>query len=324
MNARDRVWQRWAIAQLQAEQGRTADTHLIRVEWEDFANAGIDLYFKDESTHPSGSLKHRLARSLFLYALCNECLHPGQAVIEASSGSTAISEAYFARLLNLPFYAVLPESTVDRKQRAITALGGRLHLVPNGADVEMEAGRLAERVSGYFMDQFTFAERATDWRGNNNIAQSLFDQLRNEPHPVPHAIVVGAGTGGTSATIGRFLRYQGLNSQLILVDPEGSVLSRFWQDRDRTIEGPGSEIEGIGRPRVPASFLPNLIDQVIEVSTHQAWEHAEALNRKLMRGAGPSTGANLVGCLAVMRAMKANGQQGSVVSLICDAMDRYA
>jgi cysteine synthase A len=58
------------------------------------------------------------------------------------------------------------------------------------------------------MDQFTYAERATDWRGNNNIAQSMFQQMQQERHPVPRWIVVAAGTGGSSATIGRFIRYQ--------------------------------------------------------------------------------------------------------------------
>ncbi len=65
---------------------------------------GVSLYLKDESTHPTGSLKHRLARSLFLYALCNGWIGPRTPVIESSSGSTAVSEAYFARLLGLPFY----------------------------------------------------------------------------------------------------------------------------------------------------------------------------------------------------------------------------
>ncbi|SUG16418.1 lyase [Salmonella enterica subsp. arizonae] len=57
---------------------------------------GIQLYLKDESTHPTGSLKHRLARSLFLYGLCNGWIKEGTPIIEASSGSTAISEAWFA------------------------------------------------------------------------------------------------------------------------------------------------------------------------------------------------------------------------------------
>ena len=70
------------------------------------------------------------------------------------------------------------------------------------------------------------ADRATDWRGNNNVAESLFAQMLQEPHPLPRWIVVGAGTGGTSATIGRFIRYQRCvmaTTRLAVVDPERSV-----------------------------------------------------------------------------------------------------
>ena len=73
------------------------------------------LYLKDESTHITGSLKHRLARSLFLYALCNSWIDEDTTVVEASSGSTAVSEAYFAALLGLPFVAVMPASTSRAK-----------------------------------------------------------------------------------------------------------------------------------------------------------------------------------------------------------------
>ncbi len=72
------------------------------------------------------------------------------------------------------------------------------------------------------MDQFTYAERATDWRGNNNIAESIFAQLSLERHPVPVWVVVGAGTGGTSATIGRYSRLRPLPTRLCVVDPENS------------------------------------------------------------------------------------------------------
>jgi len=69
------------------------------------------------------------------------------------------------------------------------------------------------------MDQFTYAERATDWRGNNNIAESIFQQMEKEPHPIPHTVVMSAGTGGTSATLGRYFRYQAYPTQLVVVDP---------------------------------------------------------------------------------------------------------
>ena len=65
------------------------------------------------------------------------------------------------------------------------------------------------------MDQFTHAERATDWRGNNNIAESIFQQLGEERHPVPAGVVMSAGTGGTTATIGRYIRYKRHTTQLL-------------------------------------------------------------------------------------------------------------
>ena len=92
-------WLHNAISRIEADYQRSADTHLIALPLPAFATHGIDLYLKDESTHPTGSLKHRLARSLFLYSLCNGWLREGSTVVESSSGSTAVSEAYFARLL---------------------------------------------------------------------------------------------------------------------------------------------------------------------------------------------------------------------------------
>ena len=64
-----REWVNQAIARIEADFQRSSDTHLIQVELP--ALPDIDFYLKDESTHPTGSLKHRLARSLFLYGLCN-------------------------------------------------------------------------------------------------------------------------------------------------------------------------------------------------------------------------------------------------------------
>src|SRR5262245_28778431 len=186
-------------------------------------SACVDLYLKDESVHPTGSLKHRLARSLFLYALCNGWIDRDTTVVEASSGSTAVSEAYFARLLGLPFIAVMPASTSREKVELIEFHGGRCHFVDRSPEIYDEARRLAAETGGHYLDQFTYAERATDWRGNNNIAESVFEQMAHERFPVPEWVVVGAGTGGTSATIGRYVRYRQFPTRVCVVDPENSA-----------------------------------------------------------------------------------------------------
>jgi cysteine synthase len=310
-----------AVARLEADVQRSADTHLIAfplpVDW------GIDLYLKDESTHPTGSLKHRLARSLFLYGLCNGWIGEGTTVVEASSGSTAVSEAYFARMLGLPFVAVMPRATSPEKVAMIEHYGGRCHLVDDATTVDEISRRVAAECRGHYMDQFTYAERATDWRGNNNIAESMFDQLARERHPVPEWIVMGAGTGGTSATVGRYVRYRQHPTRLCVVDPEGSVFADYFDTGDRALRGPGSRVEGIGRPRVEPSFVASVIDRVVRVPDTASFAAMRVLSRWLHRRVGGSTGTGFYGALGLVAEMLDDGRQGSVVGLICDAGDRY-
>jgi cysteine synthase A len=318
----ERDWVHQAIAKVEADANRSADTHLLTVplplDW------GIDLYLKDESTHPTGSLKHRLARSLFLYALCNGWIREGQPVVEASSGSTAVSEAYFARMLEVPFVAVMPASTSPEKIALIEFYGGSCHLVADPTRVVAESRRLAAQSGGHFMDQFTYAERATDWRGNNNIAESMFGQLARERFAVPQWIVVGAGTGGTSATVGRYLRYQRLETRLCVVDPENSAFFGGWVHRDPEFStGAGSRIEGIGRPQVEASFLPEVVDRMIQVPDAASIAAVRLLAELIGRRAGGSTGTNLWGAFRLIEEMRSAGVRGSVVTLFCDGGERY-
>lgn len=316
-----RAWNNEAIARIEADFNRSADTHLVPLRLPAYPD--IDFYFKDESSHPTGSLKHRLARSLFLYALANGWLRPGAPVIEASSGSTAVSEAYFARLLGLPFIAVMPRSTSPDKIAAIGFYGGQCHLVDDPNSIHDESQRLARDTGGHFMDQFTYAERATDWRANNNIAESIFQQMRDERHPVPAWIVAAAGTGGTSATIGRYVRYRRHATRVLCPDPEGSAFYDGYCKRRRDLRAPGSRIEGIGRPRVEASFMPGVIDAMIRVP--DAWSLAamHALSQRLGSRVGASSGTNLVGALWAAEAMKARGAAGSIVAILCDGGARY-
>ncbi|MDN3638602.1 PLP-dependent cysteine synthase family protein [Simiduia curdlanivorans] len=316
-----RTWIEQAIEIINADFQRSADTHLIKLSLP--ASPHITLYLKDESTHPTGSLKHRLARSLFLYGLCNGWIHRETTIIEASSGSTAVSEAYFAQLLGLPFVAVIPKNTSPEKIEKIAFYGGKCHLV-EPSQLYDESRRLADALNGHFMDQFTYAERATDWRGNNNIAESIFSQMAHEPNPVPSWVVVGAGTGGTSATIGRFIRYQRYPTRLCVADPENSVFYDYFHNRDASIVASvPSRIEGIGRPRVEASFVPSIVDDMMQVPDAASVATVRFLERHLGRKCGGSTGTNVYAAFQLMAEMQLRGESGSVVSLICDAGERY-
>ena len=318
----DRSWWHGAIAKLAQESARSADTHLLKLNFPGFVD--IDFYFKDEASHPTGSLKHRLARSLFLYALCNGRLHAGQTVVDASSGSTAISEAWFARLLGLPFVAVMPTATAPAKIRDVQSLGGTCDLVDDPRQVHARAAEHAARGACH-LDQFGLAERATDWRGNNNIAESIIGQLAHEPSAQPAWIVCGAGTGGTSATIGRYLRYRRLQTRLCVAEPSGSAFANGWRahSRDACASKP-TLIEGIGRSRVEPCFLFDVIDHVVEVPDAASIAAAWMLDEQFGHRYGGSSGTNFVACLHLAAVMRERGERGSIVGLLCDRGERYA
>jgi cysteine synthase A len=316
-------WLHHAIACLEQESARSADTHLLKLDLAEFP--GIAFYFKDESSHPTGSLKHRLARSLFLYALCNGRLRQGQAVIDASSGSTAISEAWFARMLGLRFIAVMPDSTTHGKIRVLQALGAECDLVPAGVDCSEYAAQRAAAEGACYLDQFGLAERATDWRGNNNIAESIMAQMAKESRPEPAWIVCGAGTGGTSATIGRYLRYRRVDTQLCVAEPIDGAFAQVWRNREIAEPRPcTSLIEGIGRSKIEPGFMFDVVDEVIEVTDDASCSAAWFLEQQLGRRYGGSSGTNFIACLQLAERMREQNETGSIVTLLCDRGERYA
>ena len=154
----------------------------------------------------------------------------------------------------------------------------------------------------------------------------MFSQMSLERFPIPRWIVVGAGTGGTSATIGRYMRFQkhhGTQCQLAVADPMGSVFSAYHRTGDKSLTGTGSRIEGIGRPRVEASFIRSVIDRMVDVENVDSLAAMHALSALLGRKVGPSTGTNFFAMLVLAQEMMERKEQGSILSLLCDSGERY-
>ncbi|RVU15117.1 PLP-dependent cysteine synthase family protein [Streptomyces antnestii] len=321
----DADYRRWltdAIGKVQAEGTRSADTHLLAVPY--LSQRGVDIYLKDESTHHTGSLKHRLARSLFLYALVNGWIRPGLPIIEASSGSTAVSEAFFASLIGNPFIAVMARTTSASKVALIESHGGTCHFVDQPSEVYTVAAGLAAETGGHYMDQFTYAERATDWRGNNNIAESIFSQMRNERFPEPAWVVATAGTGGTSATLARYIRYTGRRTGLCVADPENSAFFDGWRHQDPTVAtDTGSRIEGIGRQRLEPSFIHSAVDRMMRVPDAASIAAIRFYEGRTGRKVGASTGTGMWAAFRLAHQMIHERRTGSIVTLLCDSGDRY-
>ena len=196
---------------------------------------------------------------------------------------------------------------------------------PQSGEVYAEAERLATETGGHYLDQFTNAERATDWRGNNNIAESIFDQMRRGAPPDP-------GLDGGRRGHRRHQRDDrplpalptARTPMLCVVDPQNSAFFPSYAQGRRDVVGSSSRIEGIGRPRVEPSFLPDVIDRMMVVPDASSVAAAHHVSDVLGRKVGPSTGTNVWGAFTLLAEMISAGRSGSVVTLLCDAGERYA
>jgi cysteine synthase A len=237
--------------------------------------------------------------------------------------------AYFAKLLEIPFIAVIPRGTSQEKIASIKFYGGAVEQIDD-PDTTAAADALAREKNGHFCNQFANAAIATDWRGNNNIAESAFAQLALETHSEPAWVVMAAGTGGTTATFGRWIRYRSLKTKLCLPDPEGSIFhdvvqshqrgktQKFRQERRK-----GSRIEGIGRPCWQTSFMPQLIDRSEQVDDGASGIGMQIASELLGKSVGISTGTHFIQVCRLASEMAARGEPGSILSVICDSGDRY-
>jgi cysteine synthase A len=313
------AWQQEAIRTLQEEQKNCPETPIYFL----CAIDGVDIYAKDERKQPTGSHKHRLARSLFLQALRQGFINENTILVEAASGGTASSEAYFAKLLNLPYTAVVNRDTPKNKLDAITARRGLIVECEPGQDKTV-AATLGKQSGWYFIDQFANAALATD--KENNIASELVQQFKKHNIAMPRYVVCGASTGGTSATLGGYFQQHGFdNTEVIVGDPENSAYTLAFQTGDKNVTTRiSSRIGGIGRPHVEPSFDLTKIKEVMAVPDAASIAASHFLNNVFELLVGPSTGTNLFASLELVERMRQRGEKGSVLMFIFDEGHLYS
>ena len=331
-------WIRQAIDTLWRERRMERTTPLIRLRLP--FEPRVSIYLKNESKSPTGSLKHRVAWGLLMDALVNGKIGPNTRLYEASSGNTAIAEAFFSRLLGLPFTAVVRPGTSEGKLSAIREYGGQVKIVDAG---QSPADYIAEILSrdklAYNINQFANTEKSLDYfKGRTdltmNIANEVFQQLRLYHASCPAWFVAGAGSGGTATSIARFIRKwadkgnRG-SARLAIVDPEDSALFSWYQTGDPDITvSKGSRIEGIGS-RGPVRFgstfslLREGVSRMIKVPDSDSIAAMKLVSRLVGQDVGPSTGTNFCGALHLADELVSRGESGSIVTIICDGGSRY-
>ncbi|MFD1931409.1 MULTISPECIES: PLP-dependent cysteine synthase family protein [Nonomuraea] len=266
-------WQEWALSLLDEPR---EPTPLV-----EFPDGGpVRVLLKDETAHPTGTMRHRHARALFRRAIVEGLVTEGTTVVEATGGNAAVAQAWFARRLGLPYIVVMPGQRTEQRARRVEELGGECRFVtPPPAIYDA-----ARRIEGHFLDQFG---RATE----HDLADELLAQVK------PDWVVVGASTGVTSATLGR-------RTRVAVADPENSAYFPGWTlDAADYATGMPSRIEGIGRPRMEPGFKGDLVDRVIPVPDEESRAMARRIREVTGIAAGDAAGAALAAGLMLAERM---------------------
>lgn len=286
------------------------DTPLIRLD-SATPPAGARVWGKAEHVNPGGSLKDRIGVALIEAAEADGDVEPGDLLVEASSGNTAIALAQVCAVKGYDLVITIPEKMSEEKRRLVEAFGAETVVTPNAdpGDEEhyrVQAERIAEERGGYVLDQFA------------NPANSAAHEATTGPEIAgafetgPEALVAGAGTGGTITGIARALEEAGRDTRIVCADPEGSVIHGGQAEPYR--------VEGIGDDFVPECLDQDLVDGYEVVSDAESFAVARRLAREEGLLVGGSSGATVAAATRVAERLE---PEADVVAILGDTGRNY-
>jgi S-sulfo-L-cysteine synthase (O-acetyl-L-serine-dependent) len=287
---------------LQSAIGNTPLVALQRIPASANVSASNVLLAKLEGNNPAGSVKDRPAFYMISRAQERGAIKPGDTLIEATSGNTGIALAMAAAILGYKMVLVMPDNLSIERRQTMRAYGAELILTPKAIGMEGArdlANKLVTERGATMLDQFSnpdnpYAHYATTgpeiWRDTQGM--------------VTHFIAT-MGTTGTIMGVGKYLKEQNPNIQIIGVHPAD-----------------GSSVPGIRK--WPEAYLPAIynrakVDRIIEVTQVASEEMARRMAAEEGLFAGVSSGGGLVAALQVASEV----ENAVIVHIVCDRGDRY-
>jgi cysteine synthase A len=268
-----------------------------------------DIYLKLEWFNPGGSVKDRIAINMIEQAEKEGLLHPGDTIIEPTSGNTGIGIAMVAAAKGYKAILTMPDSLSIERRKILKGYGATL-ILTEAAKGMKESIRVAQDLvdsEGYFMPM--------QFKNLNNprahMKATALEILKDLPE-ITH-FVAAVGTGGTITGVGTILKEANENIKVIAVEPKNSAV----------ISGnpPGShKIQGIGAGFIPEILDKSLIDDIILIDDNEAFETARLLAKKLGLFVGISTGANVY---AAYKLAKRIGKGNTIMTVSPSNAERY-
>ena len=282
--------------------------------------AECHAFAKLEFMNPMGSIKDRVAKYMIEAAERHGRIHPGDLIIENSSGNTAMGLALVAIQKGYRLKVVVRDRISQEKLNQLRVLGVEVHLVdstlpPDHPDSYNHiTPRMArETPNAYFPDQHGNRENnAAHFEGTG---PEIWQQMEGRID----AFVAGAGTGGTISGVGRFLKQMDPRIQVIAVDPVGSIFADHFRG-NRPLTPQPYLVEGLGDEFPIPTMDFEILDDILQVEDQDAFLEARALARSEGLLVGGSSGAAVWGIRQVAKRL---GPGARIVTVFPDGASRY-
>jgi cystathionine beta-synthase len=278
------------------------------------------LFVKLESANPGGSIKDRIARSMVEAAEADGRLKPGGTLVEATAGNTGLGLAQVGILKGYRILLVVPDKMSREKIQHLRALGVDVRITRSDVGkghpeyYQDMAERLAAAIPGaFYVNQF--ANPANPLAHETTTGPEIFEQMGGDID----AMVVGVGSGGTMTGLGRYFRKVSPKTEMVLADPEGSILTPL-VNTGKTVEAGSWVIEGIGEDFVPINCDLDLVSKAYAIPDRESIAAARELLQRAGVLAGSSSGALLA---AALRYCREQTEPKRVVTLVCDTGSKY-
>ena len=284
------------------------NTPVVKVDFKDENIA--DVYVKLEKFNLSGSVKDRAALGMIEAAEKEGLLKEGSVIIEPTSGNTGIALALIGRLKGYKVIIVMPDTMSIERRATLKAYGAEL-ILTDGTKGMGEAIAIAEKLAAenpnYFLPQ-QFNNKANPEKHYETTGKELLDDFK-----VIDAFVAGVGTGGTIVGVAKRLKERSKDTKVVGVEPSTSaVLSG---------EKPGKHgIQGIGTGFIPKNYDASVVDEIVKISSEEAFEYAKKASHDFGLFVGISSGANIAAAYQVAKKL---GKGKIVVTLAPDGGEKY-
>jgi len=278
------------------------------------------LFIKLESQNPGGSIKDRIGLSMIEAAERDGALKAGGTIVEATAGNTGLGLALVAAQKGYRLIIVMPDKMSQEKVYHLKALGAEVLMtrsdVGKGHPEHYHdyAERLAAEHGAFYVNQF--ANPANPEAHETGTGPEIWEQMEHDLD----AVVCGVGSGGTITGIGRFMARVAPHVEMVLADPEGSVLTEFVESGKVRDEVGSWLVEGIGEDFVPPVSDLSLASAAYTISDAEAFATARALLLKEGVLAGSSAGTLIA---AALRYCRDQTEPKRVVTFVPDSGNKY-